>query len=372
MSQVSKQDDNNSVSGWFSETRAGDFEIGIDSTEKHSGTKCAYIKSRVKNPKEFANLLQSFVPRDFLGKRVRMTAWIKSKITTGSAHCWARLDGEWSKTDAGIRSGSFDNMTDRPISGTTDWTQYSIVIDVPEESTDLWFGCMLSGTGQVWIDDVSFKAVSKDVPLTGISSGVQSKRQPLNLNFEDKHASEKAGAQRLTNFVYGWNADHDGNHFEIGIDSKEKHSGTRSAFVKSLTPNPPQFGNIDQGFVPTDQLGKRILMSAWVKTKNTSGSAQLWLRVDRPSKKTISPDLFDNMDDRPIKGVTGWTQYKLVCDVPSDSNVIAFGMMLIGEGQAWLDDVQFETVGKDVPLTGQYTNSDGSSKTTPLNMNFED
>lgn len=113
-------------------------------------------------------------------------------------------------------------------------------------------------------------------------------------------------------------------------------------------------------------------MSAWVKTKNTSGSAQLWLRVDRPSKKTISPDLFDNMDDRPIKGVTGWTQYKLVCDVPSDSNVIAFGMMLIGEGQAWLDDVQFETVGKDVPLTGQYTNSDGSSKTTPLNMNFED
>jgi hypothetical protein len=371
MSKVSEKDNQASVLGWIGETRAGDFEIGIDPSEKHSGSRSGYLKSRVEKPKEFGNLMQSFVPLDFLGKRVKMSVWVKSNITGGSAHCWARVDGPWIDKDDGIKFGSFDNMTDRPIAGTTDWTQYRIVIDIPEESTDLWFGCMLSGTGQVWLDDFSFEVVSKDVPLTGISSGEPSQKQPLNLNFEAEHASEKAGAKDLSNFVYGWNADHDLNHFEMGIDPNEKHTGMRSAYVKSLTQRPPAFGNIDQGFIPTEQLGKRIRMSAWVKSNLTSGSGQLWLRIDRPSNVRTRPGLFDNMDDRPIKGMTGWTQYNLVCDVPTDSNLIAFGLMLIGEGQVWLDDVQFESVGKDVPLTGILT-QDERPKTKPINTNFEE
>lgn len=368
-SKVSEKENHVPV-GWIEETRGGDFEVGIDPSEKHSGTKSGYIKSRVEEPNEFGNLMQSFVPTEFLGKRVRMTMWVKGNMTGGIAHCWVRVDGPWNEKNEDIKYGSFDNMTDRPIAGKTDWTRNSIVIDVPEESTNLWFGCMLSGTGQVWLDDFSFEPVSKDVPLTGISSGEPSQKQPLNLNFEDMDVSEKAGAKDLKNFVYEWSADHDSKHFEIGIDPNEKHSGRRSAYVKSLTQKPPEFGNIDQGFIPTKQLGKRIRMSAWVKTNVTSGTAQLWLRIDRPSNVHTAAGLFDNMDDRPIRGVTGWTQYHLVCDVPTDSNLIAFGLMLIGEGQAWLDDVQFEEVGKDVPLTGAYA-VDRKPKTEPANTNFE-
>ncbi|HEY9773807.1 MAG TPA: hypothetical protein V6C81_08355 [Planktothrix sp.] len=312
------------------------------------------------------------MPTEFLGKRVKMTVWVKSKITSGSAHCWARVDGDWTEKDHGVKIGSFDNMTDRPIAGTTDWTRYSIVVDVPQESTNFWFGCMLIGTGQVWLDDVAFEAVSTEVPLTGIASGEPTQKQPLNLNFEDEHASEKAGGKDLANFVYGWNADHDLNHFEIGIDPSERHSGRRSAYLKSLTKNPPEFGNIDQGFIPSEQLGKRVRMSAWVKTNITSGTAQLWLRMDRAPHERSRPGSFDNMDDRPIKGVTGWTQYSLVCDVPSDGKLIAFGLMLIGEGHVWLDDVKFETVGQDVPLTGDFANDQTSSKTKPTNTSFED
>jgi hypothetical protein len=190
------------------------------------------------------------------------------------------------------------------------------------------------------------------------------------LNFEDEDTSEKAGAKKLKNFVYGWNADHDSEHFEIGIDSNEQQSGRRSAFLKSLTRKPPEFGNIDQGFIPSSQLGKGIKMSAWVKTKLTSGSAQLWLRIDRSSSAKPMSGLFDNMNDRPIKGVTGWTLYNVVCNVPPDSNLVAFGLILIGEGQAWIDNVQFETVATDVPLTGVSAKEE-TPKTQPNNMNFE-
>ena len=72
------------------------------------------------------------------------------------------------------------------------------------------------------------------------------------------------------------------------------------------------------------------------------------------------------MDDRPIEKTTDWKKYNLVIDVPSESTGIAFGMMLIGKGQVWLDDVSIEEVGKDVPLTGRY------ATTVPVNLNFED
>jgi hypothetical protein len=79
-------------------------------------------------------------------------------------------------------------MDDRPIRGASDWRQYSLVVDVPEKSTTIMFGLMLIGTGQIWLDDVSFAAVGKDVPLTGsyAAATAESKRQkPVNLNFEE-------------------------------------------------------------------------------------------------------------------------------------------------------------------------------------------
>lgn len=110
-------------------------------------------------------------------------------------------------------------------------------------------------------------------------------------------------------------------------------------------------------------------MTAWVKTALTSGTAQLWLRVDDKSEsETSRPGTFDNMDDRPIKGSTSWTKYNLVVDVPDPSSSIVFGLMLIGTGEIWLDDVTFEEVSKDIPLTG----SNSGQKKRPVNLNFEE
>ena len=39
-------------------------------------------------------------------------------------------------------------------------------------------------------------------------------------------------------------------------------------------------------------------------------------------------------------------------DVPNEARGIAFGILLAGAGQAWMDELQFEAVGADVPVTG--------------------
>jgi hypothetical protein len=41
----------------------------------------------------------------------------------------------------------------------------------------------------------------------------------------------------------------------------------------------------------------------------------------------------------------------VVIDVPQDVETIRMGLVLVGNGKAWLSDLKFEEVGKDVPVT---------------------
>jgi hypothetical protein len=82
---------------------------------------------------------------------------------------------------------SFDNMHDRAIKGTLDWSRHAIVLDVPEDSTSISFGVLLKGTGQVWVDDFEFEVVKTDVPTTDLrrtEMGAYGTR-PRNLQFEE-------------------------------------------------------------------------------------------------------------------------------------------------------------------------------------------
>lgn len=58
------------------------------------------------------------------------------------------------------------------------------------------------------------------------------------------------------------------------------------------------------------------------------------------------------MQTRPIKGSIDWARHEIVLDVPKESGDIAFGVLLAGTGQVWVDDFRFEVVGNDVPTTG--------------------
>jgi hypothetical protein len=171
--------------GWiYHATNKDDFEVGLDLSEKHSGTRSGYLKSVVENPKPFGNLMSYFAPEEYLDKRLRMSAWVKTELVSGTAQLWLRVDGDWKS--AATQRGCFDNMDDRPIVGSTAWRKYELVVDIPKTSTGVAFGLMLLGKGQTWLDDVSFEQVSEDVPLTGkYASGFRKTARPENLSFED-------------------------------------------------------------------------------------------------------------------------------------------------------------------------------------------
>lgn len=58
-----------------------------------------------------------------------------------------------------------------------------------------------------------------------------------------------------------------------------------------------------------------------------------------------------NMQRQPIQGTTDWPHDTLVLDISEESVGIAFGAWLAGIGQVGFNDVQFDVVGTDVPVT---------------------
>lgn len=164
--------------GWMG-GNTQDYDIGVDAKIFKEGGAAATIKSKTQTPENFGTIVQTFSAESFLGKRVRMSAFVKADKITSWAGLWMRVDGE-GKDEISL---SFDNMQSRPITGTLDWKKYEVVLDIPKKSKSITFGILLDGSGQAWVDGFQFEVVGKEVPVTGMS-GYTPRKEPLSLGFE--------------------------------------------------------------------------------------------------------------------------------------------------------------------------------------------
>ena len=58
---------------------------------------------------------------------------------------------------------AFDNMQSRQLKGTSDWTEYSIVLPLNRAAKRLVFGVLASGSGRVWADDLRLLIDGKSI-----------------------------------------------------------------------------------------------------------------------------------------------------------------------------------------------------------------
>ena len=81
---------------------------------------------------------------------------------------------------------AFDNMQNRPIKGTELWRVCDVVLDVPQDATGISFGILLSGTGEVWMNHVTFEVVGDSVPVTADAMKAPNlPDHPANLKFSE-------------------------------------------------------------------------------------------------------------------------------------------------------------------------------------------
>jgi hypothetical protein len=147
--------------GWFlAGSKPASYETGTDAQAAYNGDPSVYLKSKEPVREGFGTLMQEFRANKYGGKRLRLSAFVKSE----GVQEWAGL---WMRVDKGNDPVAFDNMQNRPIKGTTDWQKYEVVLDVPQDATGIFFGVLLSGSGTVWLNNVKLEAVEADVPTTG-------------------------------------------------------------------------------------------------------------------------------------------------------------------------------------------------------------
>lgn len=124
----------------------------------------------------YGTVVQVIAADRYVGKRLRMSVWLRCEDVTD----WA---GAWLRVDRGTKAVAFDNMQRRALTETQPWSQQTIVLDVPTGATTIWFGGVLAGRGQLWMDDVRLDVVDASVPVTDLMVE-RTPDRPVNLDFE--------------------------------------------------------------------------------------------------------------------------------------------------------------------------------------------
>jgi len=169
-----------------------DYRIGSENQYAYHGQQSGFIESIKDTIEGFGTLMQFCSGDDYRGERVRMTGYIQTMAPeSSSTQMWVRVDDYDLKVIA-----DFDNMGDRPITGTRFWTKCEIVFDVPESNCVINYGMLLVSTGKAWLDDVSFEIVdsttfktayylNEPFPEGNDQLPENLPEHPLNLDFEE-------------------------------------------------------------------------------------------------------------------------------------------------------------------------------------------
>ena len=128
----------------------------------------------------FVTVMQTIAADSYVGKRLQLSATLKTDDAQG-AQLWMRMDGDDPNPLKNVLN--FYNMDDRPITGTTNWARYNVVLDVPDKTKVIAFGFLLKGQGEVWANGIKLEEVPKTVRASAMPNNPLPKA-PVNLNFE--------------------------------------------------------------------------------------------------------------------------------------------------------------------------------------------
>jgi hypothetical protein len=153
---------------------------------------------------------------------------------------------------------------------------------------------------------------------------------PLNLGFEEGQPGQPPP---------GWIIKEGARLSIVAEDARE---GKRCALLEGQ-----ESVTTGQRLIAKPYAGRRVRLSAWVRTEPESPDvrAELWLNVRRTDGTT---GFAADMADRPIRS-RRWARYEITGTIDPDAERIDFGLVLYGQGRAWLDGVAFGRIDERSP-----------------------
>jgi C-terminal processing protease CtpA/Prc len=375
-----------------------EYKAFITKDEPKSGKKCLELNRLEKpfNDSIVGAVMQSIDAKPYRGKRIRFRAAVCAEIISnkGSAHLWLRVQ-KADKCD-----GLTDYKENEPVVN-TDWKYCEIVGRIDEDAETINYGMLLSGNGRAWIDDASFEIIDVNIPSTEPASPLNeigldnikafiklvgyiryfypgSELQNINWNkliyngiktIENKPDSETLIESLKKIFVPiapGIKISKISNAIEdcgfktapseamknvamvrrhIGPEVQTNYQLVKNELINMYNSQREREANVFQVLDATPFLGKKIKFSAMVKADviKPAGQAQLGIKIDLPQKTNYSNEIMYN---NPIIKNTR-EKYTIESNVPKNAENIYLGLILVGDGEAWFDDLKLTVIDRD-------------------------
>lgn len=128
-----------------------DVDIRRDTKEKFQGEFSLNIKPTDKSQGLYGVVKE--INSTFNGKQITFKGYMKA-VDVQSSYFYLIVGNETNQF-------SFD-LTE-PISGTTDWKEFKIVLPYTSEATRITVAANIEGQGEVWIDDISIQIDGQDI-----------------------------------------------------------------------------------------------------------------------------------------------------------------------------------------------------------------
>lgn len=133
-------------------------------------------------------------------------------------------------------------------------------------------------------------------------------------------------------------------HFSWRIDSTTKHSGNYSLCMSNeQNTDNDAFAPFSQVVYISTERPKKINLTVFVKTKNTSHDIGLWCQLWDGGNKNTGFASLQTLHIQTLKS-SDWTKYSLPLIVGPEIKKLVIGGFLKGTGHVWYDDFRLEEI----------------------------
>jgi hypothetical protein len=136
----------------------GPGKVELDRTHPYSGQQCLHLRSDLHGEVGWIALRKRIDGRLYRGRHVRLTAALRAEVAPWDGRALLYLQ-TFSGTGRWARQVPVDNLRS-PVT-TKEWKIVQIDYDVPENTTAIVFGTVLTGKGDAWADDFTFQNVGR-------------------------------------------------------------------------------------------------------------------------------------------------------------------------------------------------------------------
>lgn len=360
--------------------------------------------------------VQSFDATPYIGKKVRFTAYIRAEI-----------DGP-GRAGFYVSERTYQNQypfvhtnVDDPIVFNT-WEKYTVDYTVTQNAYSINMGLFLKGKGKAWIDDISvevidevqdiespspvskqfaenlldfakcygytkfynpsdeiegmdietflyhsIKALESSKDKTDLSKIIESRLNriaPTVRIFSDENsasnyklvkpgnAQDRVAVAKITNNIYSPRGNKNIGTQRLNVyDSRMSREGATYQIIGAK-----------------NLQGKKIKysVSAKVIPYGNDAHAELWFRVDY--KDPAKPPMNIKMPE--IITSDQWKDYSMDIEIPEDAQQIRIGLVMMGEGRTWFDNVRLSENKKNVDIDYHPKNNSFDKKWKPNDIEY--